>query len=138
MNREAIKAPRQATSPRLPCDETSKDGDLRKVKNAMEDYPYKNKSLTGKVAKPLILELFDKRTNAPRSEIDEEVAELHRSRGGLPKRSETAGPIANALDSLRQEDPPKAYNQPKGFWHINSAGVDTDSLEYKLYTDRLL
>ena len=74
----------------------------------------------------------------PGAKIDEEVAELHRSRGGLPKRSETAGPIANALDSLRQEDPPKAYNQPKGFWHINSAGVNTDSLEYKLYTDRLL
>ena len=105
---------------------------------AMEAYRYKNKFLTGKVTKPLILELFDKRTNVPRSEIDEEVAEFHRSRGGLPKRSETAGPIANALDSLRQEDPPKAYNQPKGFWHINSAGVDTDSLEYKLYTDRLL
>ena len=103
----------------------------------MEGYPYKNKSLTGKVAKPLILKLFDKQRNVPRSIIEEEVAELHRSRGGLPKTSETAG-IASALDSLRWEDPPKAYNQPKGFWHINSAGVDTDSLEYKLYLDRLL
>ena len=103
----------------------------------MEDYPYKNKSLTGKVAEPLILELFGKQRDVSRSAIEEEVAELHLSRGGLPKTSETAGPIANALDSLRKGDPPKAYNQPKGSWHINSDGVDTDSLEYKLYTDRL-
>ena len=103
----------------------------------MEDYCYKSKFLTGKVAKPLILELFDKRTNVSRSEIDEEVPELHRSRGGLPKTSETAGPIANALDALRNEDPPKAYNEPKGCWHINSDGVDTDSIEYKCYLARL-
>ena len=48
----------------------------------MEDYPYENKSLTGKVAEPLILELFDKQTDVPRSVIEEEIAELHRSRGG--------------------------------------------------------
>ena len=100
--------------------------------------PYRNISLTGTVAKLLILELFNKQRNIARCVINERVAELHRSRGGLPKTSETAGPIANALDSLRKEDLPKAYNQPKGSWHINSAGVDTDSLEYKLDTDRLL
>ena len=76
----------------------------------MEDYPYKNKSLTGRVAKSLILELFDKQKDVPRSVINEEVAELYCSRGGLPKTSA----IATALDSLRQEDSPKAYNEPQG------------------------
>ena len=100
----------------------------------MEDYPYKNKSLTGKVAKSLILELFDKQKDVPRSVINEEVIELYCSRGGLPQTSA----IATALDSLRKEDPPKAYNEPKGFWHINGAGVDTDSREYKCYEQRVL
>lgn len=104
----------------------------------MEDSPNRNISLTGTVAKLLILELFNKQRNIARCVINERVAELHRSRGGLLRTSQTATAIADALDSLRREDPPKAYNQPKGSWHINSAGVDTDSLEYKLYTDRLL
>ena len=102
----------------------------------MDDYPYKNKPLIGKVAESLILELFDKQRDVPRCVIEEEVTELHRSRGGLLRTSQTATAIADALDSLRREDLPKAYNQPKGSWHINSAGVDTDSLE--LYTDKLL
>ena len=103
----------------------------------MENYPYRNESLTITVAKSLILKLFDKQRDVPRSRIEEEVAERHLSRGGLPQTSETAAPIAGALDSLRLEDPPKAYNQPKGSWHINRAGVDTDSLSYKQYRARV-
>lgn len=49
----------------------------------MEDYPYRNISLTGTVAKPLILELFNKQRNVARCVINERVAELHRSRGGF-------------------------------------------------------
>ena len=41
----------------------------------MEDYPYKNKSLTGKVASDLILELFDGQRGVPRRKINEKVRE---------------------------------------------------------------
>ena len=96
----------------------------------------KGTCLTGRIAADLILELFDKQTDVPRRKINEKVAELHISRGGsLPRNPDVT--IGAGLDSLRQEDPPKAYNQPEGVWHINSAGVDTDSLEYKHYLARL-
>ena len=102
----------------------------------MEDYPYKNKSLTGKVASDLILELFDGQTDVPipRSQINEKVLGLHISRGGVSSPNAHAT-IGTGLDRLKKED--KAYNEPPGFWHINSAGVDTDSQEYKRYKDRL-
>ena len=100
----------------------------------MEDYPYKNKSLTGKVASDLILELFDGQRGVPRRKINEKVRELHISRGGSLSRNPDVT-IGTGLDRLRGKD--KAYNQPPRFWHINSAGVDTDSLEYKRYRDRL-
>ena len=103
----------------------------------MEDYSYKGKPLTKEVAERLILELFDEQRDVPRCKINEKVLELHLRRGGVssPNAHTTIG---TGLDSLRKACPPKAYNQPKRFWHINSDGVDTDSPEYKLYTDRLL
>lgn len=87
----------------------------------MEDYPYKNKSLTGIVAEPLILELFDKQTDVPKSVIEEKVTELHLSQGGLPQTSETSFPIVNGLDRLKDKD--QANNPRRGFWTINSAGI---------------
>ena len=83
------------------------------------------------VAASLILELSDKQTCVPRNVINEEVAELHRSRGG--RLSVTIG---TGLDRLREED--KAYNEPPGFWHIDSAGVEKDSPKYKCYEQRVL
>ena len=100
----------------------------------MEDYPYKNKSLTGTVASDLILELFDGKTGVPRRKINEKVLKLHLCRGGISS-PDPYTKIGAGLDRLKKED--KAYNEPEGFWHINSAGVDTDSLEYKRYRDRL-
>ena len=87
------------------------------------------------VAASLILELFDKQTCVPRSVINEEVAELHRSRGGRLSRNPDVT-IGTGLDRLREED--KAYNEPPGFWHIDSAGVDKDSPKYKCYEQRVL
>ena len=43
----------------------------------MEDYPYKGKSLTPKVARELILELFDKQTDVPTGKIRDTVTEHH-------------------------------------------------------------
>ena len=87
----------------------------------MEDYKHKNRSLTGKVAEPLILELFDKQTEVPKSVIEEKVTDLHLSQGGLPQTSETSFPIVNGLDRLKDKD--QADNPKRGFWTINSAGI---------------
>ena len=98
-------------------------------------YEHKGKLLTRKIASDLILELFDGQRGVPRRKINEKVGELHISRGGSLSRAPDVT-IGTGLDRLRKDD--KAYNQPTRFWHINSAGVDTDSREYKLYRDRLL
>ena len=100
----------------------------------MKDYEHKGKPLTRKIASDLILELFDGQRGVPRRKINEKVRELHISRGVSLSRNPDIT-IGAGLDHLRGED--KAYNQPPRFWHINNAGVDTDSLEYKLYRDRL-
>ena len=90
----------------------------------MEDYPYKNKSLTGTVAEPLILELFDKQTDVPKNVIEEKVKELHLSRRGLPQTSETAYPIVNGLDRLKGKG--QANNPRRGFWTINSTMIEVN------------
>ena len=100
----------------------------------MQDYPYKykDKSLTGKIASELILEIFDKRSKVPRKEIVEKVKELHRSRGGLlntPTKDYTA--VANGLECLRRKDPPKVTNRGhRSFWTIDGNGlIDSNGLE---------
>lgn len=103
----------------------------------MKDYEHKGKPLTRKIASDLILELFGGQAGIPRCRINEKVLELHLRRGGVssPNAHTTIG---TGLDSLRRANPPQAYNQPPSFWHINRAGVDTESPEYQLYIDRLL
>ncbi len=88
----------------------------------MEDYPNKGKSLTGTVAEPLILELFDKQKAVPKKVIEEKVTELHLSQGGLPQTSETSYPVVAGLDRLKAKD--QANNPKKGYWDINSAGIE--------------
>ena len=100
----------------------------------MEDYPYKNKSLTGTVAEPLILELFDKQTDVPKSVIEEKVKELHLSRGGLSQTSETAYPIVNGLDRLKGKG--QADNPRRGFWTINSAGIKANIADTPVPVDQ--
>ena len=62
----------------------------------------KGKSLTGKVAEPLILELFDKQTDVPKSVIEEKVKKLHFSRGGLPETSPKSQPVTTGLARLKK------------------------------------
>ena len=90
----------------------------------MQDYPHKNKSLTGTIASDLILELFDGQTDVPYKEIKEKVTELHLSRGGLPQTSETTMPVRHGLNRLRKQD--KAKNTKLGFWSINRAGGEAN------------
>ena len=82
------------------------------------------KSLTGTVAEPLILELFDGRTDVATKVIREEVTELHLSRGGLPETSPTAFPITTGLERLKKQG--KANNPKRGFWNIDSTGIEAD------------
>ena len=85
------------------------------------------KSLTGRVADPLILELFDGQTDIPYGEIKEKVTELHLSRGGLPETSPTSFPITNSLSRLKKQG--KANNPTKGYWSIKSTGIEADISE---------
>ena len=112
---------------------------MKEQNTSVSPYKYKDKFLSGEIVSELILETFDKQLRVSRQEIVKKVKELHRSRGGLlnsAPKDYTA--IAYGLDLLRLAYPPKAYNQPKGFWHINSTGVDTDSPKYRLYGQRVL
>ena len=103
----------------------------------MEDYENKGKSLTGKVAEPLILELFDKQTNVPTKDIREKVTELHRSRGGLPPTSEKSFPVTAGLDNLKLLKKPKQADNPdRGFWTINSAGIEVDIADTPVAVDQ--
>ena len=81
----------------------------------------KGKSLTGAVAEPLIVELFDGKTNVPTRLIREKVTELHLSREGLPPTSPSSFPITNGLDRLKKQG--KANNPTKGHWNIKSTGI---------------
>ena len=83
----------------------------------MEDYLYKNKPLTGAVASELILEIFDGQTRVPTKEIRQKVTELHISRGGLPKPTDTTSSVTRGLTRLKKQG--KAKNRKKGFWNIN-------------------
>ena len=93
----------------------------------MQDYLYKNKPLTGKVASYLILEIFNGQTRVPTKDITEKVTELHISREGLPESSPTAFPVTNGLDRLKYEG--KAKNPTKGFWSINRDGFKEENLK---------
>ena len=93
----------------------------------MQDYKHKNKTLTGKVAADLILELFNGQTDVPRREIREKVTELHISQEGLPESSPTAFPVTSGLDRLKYEG--KAKNPKKGFWSINRDGFKEENLK---------
>ena len=88
----------------------------------MQDYKHANKSLTGIVASDLILEIFEGQTDVPYRVIEEKVTELHLNRDGLPQTSETSYPITAGLDRLKHQN--KAKNPKKGFWTINSTGVE--------------
>ena len=109
---------------------------MKGLYNNMKDYEHKGKPLTSKIASDLILKLFDGQRGVPRRKINEKVRELHISRGGSLSRNPDVT-IGTGLDSLRRANPPQAYNQPCSFWRIDSAGVDTESPEYELYTDRV-
>ena len=89
----------------------------------MQDYPHKNKPLTGSVASELILEIFDGLPRVPIKEIREKVTELHLIQGGLPKNTDTTLPVMHGLIRLREQG--KAKNPKKGFWSINCARQDT-------------
>ena len=90
----------------------------------MEDYPYKGKSLTPKVARELILELFDKQTDVPTGKIRDTVTEHHLNQGGLPQTTETALPVTNALGHLKTAKLKKADNPNTGYWSLNSDGLE--------------
>ena len=89
----------------------------------MQDYLYKNKPLTGKVAADLILELFDEQTNVPYRDIKEKVTETHSSRGGLPKTTDTSSSINHGLGRLKRQK--RANNPKRGFWRINRTRQNT-------------
>lgn len=86
------------------------------------------------VAASLILELFDGDRDVPRQEIKRKVIKLYVCRGGLPETSLAAYPDSPGLDRLIRQK--KAYSEPRGFWHIDSGGVDTDSPKYKTFKQR--
>lgn len=83
----------------------------------MQDYSHKNKPLTGSVASELILEFFDGQTRVPTKEIREKVIELHVSRGGLLKPTDTTSSVTRGLTRLKKQG--KAKSRKKGFWNIN-------------------
>ncbi len=87
----------------------------------MQDYPYKNKPLTAKVAANLILEFFDKQTAVPYRNIEEKVTEVHLSCGGLPQTSTIIGPTVHGLSRLKNDG--KANNPTRGLWSIDSDGL---------------
>ena len=72
----------------------------------------------------MILEIFNEQTDVPTSEIEEKVTALHINRDGLPQTAEKAFPVTNGLDRLKRQK--QADNQKKGFWTINSAGVEAN------------
>ncbi len=95
----------------------------------MENYKHKGKSLTGTVAYDLILEIFDGQTDVTTKDITNKVKELHLSREGLPQTSHTSFPVTDGLDRLKQDN--KATNEKqhgarRGFWRIDSAGIEAD------------
>ena len=102
----------------------------------MEDYKNKGKSLTGTIAEPLILELFDGRTDVPTREIIEEVTKLHLSQGGLPQTTPKTQAVTVGLSRLKRVVPKKGNNPNQGFWTINSAGIEVDISAIPASVDR--
>lgn len=94
----------------------------------MQNYSHKGKSLTPKIARELILKLFDKRPEVHRAEIIETVTQHHLDQGGLPPTSGNAMPVGNALSHLKNRKPKKADNsKKKGFWSIDKDGFKEDT-----------
>ena len=92
------------------------------------------KYIEGAVAASLILKLFDGQTDVPRQEIERKVSKLYASLSGFPETSLAAYSAVVGLEHLIRQK--KAYSEPRGFWHIDSTGVDTNSPRYKLYEER--
>lgn len=86
-------------------------------------YEYSGKSLTPKMARELILELFAGKT-APRQDIIGTVDELHVERGG--RMAETkVHPVVNALNWLKSKG--FADNVDLGVWKINGKTEDQET-----------
>ncbi len=80
-----------------------------------DQYKYVGQSLTLKIARELIQELFAGQT-VPKREIVRVVDETHLERGGLPAVSRSSYPVTRALAAMKQSG--LAKNPRRGFWFI--------------------
>ncbi len=67
-----------------------------------QDYQYAGKSLTEKIARELIVELFSGKTEIKKKKIRQTVDETHTSRGGFLSTNEMH-PVSAALSNLKKQ-----------------------------------
>lgn len=91
-----------------------------------QDYQYAGKSLTEKIARELIVELFSGKTEIKKKKIRQTVDETHTSRGGFLSTNEMH-PVSAALSNLKKQG--FAENPAFGVWSIFSVpgGFFSDS-----------
>ena len=89
-----------------------------------EQYKYVDESLTGGIAKELIVELFKGKT-VSKQEIVVKVDEVHLERGGK-KATTLYHPVTGSLTALKRKT--LADNPIRGTWHIFHESVSDESV----------
>ena len=81
-------------------------------------YEYAGEHLTGKRARPLIIELFGDKGKTRKKEIVNAVTKTHRERGGLDAKSKVDQLINNALQYHEKEGRAKNIEKGSGDWEV--------------------
>lgn len=94
--------------------------------NAIEDskkqldntYEYAGRSLTGKLARPLIIELFGDKGKTKKQDIIKVVTQTHGDRGGLDANAAIDQLFNSALQALQKQGSAKNIEKGSGVWEV--------------------
>ena len=82
-----------------------------------ESYKYAGRSLTERIARELVIEIFAGETGIRKKDIKQAVDETHTSRGGIPSTNEVH-PVSSALSIMKKQG--LTNNPIRGMWSIFS------------------
>ncbi len=87
-------------------------------KQPRHTYEYAGEHLTGKLARPLIIELFGDKGKIKKQDIIKVVTQTHRDRGGLDANAAIDQLFNSALQGLEKQSSAKNIEKGSGIWEV--------------------
>lgn len=81
-------------------------------------YEFTGEHLTGKLARPLIIELFGDKGKTKKQDIISAVTQIHKDRGGLDAKSAINQLFNSALQALEKQRSAKNIEKGSGMWEV--------------------